>query len=132
MGCGATKDVTEPDVVAPLKGGKRGASAGSKKQEGSSTSDVCPRNLWEAGYLLPDSPGGPVSTYDDYRGFQVTTTNSMSRNKTDNLCSWADTALEGKKKNKGVFFNPQNPAAWPRDLLTAYDPSSHFANHKTI
>lgn len=81
---------------------------------------------WEAGYLLDDNPGGSVNTYEDYRGFEVTTTNSVSKTKTDNICRWADTALECRAQYGNIFFNPQNPKQWPREVIDTYDPNAFY------
>ncbi|EPY15431.1 hypothetical protein STCU_12030 [Strigomonas culicis] len=45
---------------------------------------------------------------------------------------WADEALDAKKSKGNILFNPQNPAVWPRELITAYDAAALFANHSSV
>ncbi|KAG5491388.1 hypothetical protein JIQ42_01289 [Leishmania sp. Namibia] len=86
-----------------------------------------------AGYMTDYPQKGTVTTYEDYLGFDTSTTNHVSKGKADRLCKWSDQALQDRQSlNNGVFFNPQNPSSWPRDVITAYVSSPSFADRRTL
>ncbi|KAG5492900.1 hypothetical protein JKF63_01480 [Porcisia hertigi] len=86
-----------------------------------------------AGYTNDYPQKGTVSTYEDYRGFETSTMNHMSKNKADKLCKWGDEALQDRLTiNNDFFFNPQNPSSWPKDVLADYFRSPSFADRRTV
>ncbi|KAG5467064.1 hypothetical protein LSCM1_01245 [Leishmania martiniquensis] len=86
-----------------------------------------------AGYMTDYPQKGAVTTYEDYRGFDTSTTNHVSKGKADRICKWSDQALQDRQSlNNGVFFNPQNPCSWPKDVITAHLTSPSFADRHTV
>ncbi|CAC9547247.1 conserved hypothetical protein [Leishmania infantum JPCM5] len=86
-----------------------------------------------AGYTTDYPQKGAVTTYEDYRGFEISTTNHVSKNKADKLCKWSDQALEDRLNlNNDVFFNPQNPFSWPKEVITNHLTSPSFADRNTV
>ncbi|CAJ1012414.1 hypothetical protein Q4I28_007727 [Leishmania naiffi] len=86
-----------------------------------------------AGYMTDCSPKGTVTTYEDYRGFEMSTMNHVSKNKADKLCKWIDQALQDRHSlNNDLFFNPQNPSSWPKDVIAAHLSSPSFSDRNTI
>ncbi|GET93006.1 hypothetical protein, conserved [Leishmania tarentolae] len=86
-----------------------------------------------AGYMIESSQKGTVTTYNDYRGFEITTMNHVAKNKVDRLCKWSDHALQDRLNlNNDVFFNPQNPLSWPNEVLTNHLSAPSFADRNTI
>lgn len=86
-----------------------------------------------AGYTTDYPQKGSVTVYEDYRGFETSTTNHVSKNKADKLCKWSDQALEDRLNlNNDVFFNPQNPFSWPKEVITNHLTSPSFADRNTV
>lgn len=85
-----------------------------------------------AGYVADYPQKGTVTTYEDYKGYTTSTTNHMSKSKVDRLCKWADVVLQDRHRlNHDVFFNPQNPAVWPKEVLAEYTSAPSFADRHT-
>ncbi|KPA86603.1 hypothetical protein ABB37_00724 [Leptomonas pyrrhocoris] len=89
-------------------------------------------NQLVAGYVGEYPQKGTVTTYEDYKGYVTSTTNHVSKGKVDRLCRWSDAVLQERHRlNHDVFFNPQNPAAWPREVIAEYTSAPSFADRHT-
>ncbi|KAK7200914.1 hypothetical protein NESM_000150300 [Novymonas esmeraldas] len=134
MGCGPSRGARDgvaggkkADKIS--KGGSMKAAAADKPEETEADYLV----QFVAGYTCDYPQKGTVTTYEDYRGFDTSTTNHVSKGKVDKLCKWSDLALQDRQLlNNDVFFNPQNPSAWPRDVITAHLTSPSFADRHTV
>jgi hypothetical protein len=90
-------------------------------------------NQFVAGYVGDYPQKGTVTSYEDYRGYPTSTTNHVSKGKVDRVCKWADVVLQERRRlNHGVFFNPQNPAAWPKEVIAEHTSAPSFADRHTV
>lgn len=134
MGC-VTARAARDGLANSKKTGKlsREESAEATTEKKPSEAEVDYAALFVAGYMTDYSQKGAVSTYEDYRGFETTTTNHVSKNKADKLCKWSDQALQNRLNlNNDVFFNPQNPFSWPKEVITNHLTSPSFTDRNTI
>lgn len=71
-------------------------------------------DVFKAGYKSADEKfAGHFFT--DYRGVPSSTALVTSKEKSDNVCSWADKVL-AVREITGDFFDPQDPSSWPAEV----------------
>lgn len=134
MGCGVSRGGIASVGVDKKSSRHSGQSFnGNAKSEGIPETETQIAAKFVAGYTLDPCPGGTLIVYEDYRGFETTSTNHISKAKTDKVCIWADDALEARRRyNNGVFFNPQNPSSWPKEAILLHTSSPSFADRHSI
>ncbi|KPI90724.1 hypothetical protein ABL78_0160 [Leptomonas seymouri] len=105
----------------------RSASTGKHEEE-----EAEAFNQFIAGYISEYSQKGTVTTYEDYKGYMISATNHVSKDKLNRVCKWADAVLlERHRLNHDTFFNPENPNAWPREVVSEHISAPSFANRRT-
>lgn len=131
MGCGhshsAEKGVAGKSTKQALREAPNDTPTEKPQEE-----EVDQFNQFVAGYVADYPLKGTVTTYEDYKGYSTSTTNHVSKGKTDRVCKWADgVLLERHRLNHDVFFNPQNPAAWPKEVIAEHTSAPSFADRHT-
>lgn len=131
MGCGQSHSTSKGVASKSAKQSMR-EIAKSTTTEKPVEEDADIFNIFVAGYVGDYPQKGTVTTYDDYKGFSTSTTNHVSKAKVDRVCKWADGVLaERHRQNHDIFFNPQNPAAWPKEVMADHNSSPSFADRHT-